>query len=126
MNKSEWHEQVDFSKLFFQATWVCRENQSADNLMGWKLALESKISLVMGILLDDEKKDIYEALSQINKYWAKFYNEQKKIGKELGSLHPVTSEFRSTLFLVESQLDTKVNGKMAFLNIKQKVDIGNL
>ena len=126
MSTSEWHEQVKFSDLFYKATWNCREMQSVDNLMGWKLALEAKISLVMGILQDDEKKEVYEALSQINKSWAKFFNEEKKIGKKLGSLHPVTSEFRSTLFLVESHLDTKVNGKMAFLNITKKVDIGNL
>tara|TARA_R100001143_G_scaffold63479_1_gene70849 strand:+ start:523 stop:903 length:381 start_codon:yes stop_codon:yes gene_type:complete len=126
MNKSEWHEQVDFSELFFKSTWNCREMQSVDNLMGWKLALEAKISLVMGILQDDEKKEVYEALSQINKFWAKFFNEEKKIGKKLGSLHPVTSEFRSTLFLIESQIDTQVNGKMSFLNIMKKVDIGNL
>ena len=126
MNQSEWHEQVDFSELFFKTTQVCRTHQANDNLILWKFALESKITLIRGVLNEDEKKETYFLKSQINKIWAKHFNERKKEGKELHQLHPINAEFRSTLDIVEEKIDTIVNLKMPFLNIKKKVDIRGL
>tara|TARA_R100000656_G_scaffold114808_1_gene87293 strand:- start:2244 stop:2627 length:384 start_codon:yes stop_codon:yes gene_type:complete len=127
MKQSEWHEQVDFSDLYFKAVATCREQESNNNLLGWKYALEAKITLIMGILNEEEKEEIYYLKSQIHSIWIKYYNEDYKLGNNsLSSMHPVTSSFRSTLFLVESKIDTMVNSKMPFLNIKKKVDIRGL
>jgi len=126
MNQSEWHEQVDFSDLYFKTTMVCRTHQAEDRLLAWKFALESKITLIKGILNAEEKKETYFLKSQINKVWSKYYNEEKRIGKRLHPLHPICSDFRSTLDIVEEKVDSLVNSRMPFLNIKKKVDIRGL
>lgn len=127
MNQSEWHEQVDFSALFFKATMWCRTQEANGDLMAWKSALESKITLVMGIFDKEEKEEVHYFKSLIYKAWSRYYNENRKLGeKNMNPLHPVCADFRNTLFLIESQIDTMVNKKMPFLNIKKKVDIRGL
>lgn len=106
---NEWHEQVSFSDLYFQITNTCRLFQSQWQVVKWKGCLYSKISLVSGLFKEKEFKTIQNKMEAVEKI-----NTKR------------TKELYKQLFELEMVIDSKMNEKMPFLNIRKKVDIGGL
>lgn len=132
-DKSDWHEQVEFSEIYFQETMKCRDAQRMDDLVGWKNAFLSKVSLTIGVFPKKEDKE------QIDEWREKVlktaYNlcklesiERSRSG--LSSYYLVVDDspmvvdakdkLRKELYEAEAFLDIKVNRKMPFLNIRER------
>jgi hypothetical protein len=123
--QSEWNEQQWFSTLFFNLTNRCRFSQSQMNILGWKSHLESKISLIMGILKEKEQKHLKSLKDSINIKSAELYSlPNNKIAAPLRAKK--RGELATLLFNVEAEVDTMTNRHLPFLNLKKRIDIGNL
>ena len=115
-SQSEWNEQQLFAKLFFEITANCRWHQSTQNVTGWKMCLESKISLVLGVVSAKEKDHLFTVREKVNKL---HYDSRNKPREKQGELF-------NLLFYAESEVDTIAHQHMPFLKIKQEIDIGGL
>ena len=73
-NVSEWNEQQLFSKLFFAISARCRDAQSNKNMAYWKNSVESKISMVMGIVNKEEKKKLWDLKIELDMAAANYFN----------------------------------------------------
>jgi len=125
---SEWHEQIEFSELYFNEHTKCREAQRDNASIMRTHAVKSKISMAMGILNSDEKdkttkmkKDIELCLSNFEKSLS---YEERAATITLDNLSQTLKlRLDDTLDRVESDLDSMVNKHMPFLNIRQKTEI---
>jgi len=117
--KNEWHEQVDFSDLFFKSTKICRDFQIRGDLPAWRNALTAKISLVSGILEGEQVEELYQYIKELRNidfdYSVALKNNPRSVGR-------IKAKYSDVLFGVEQQLDFYVNQKMPFLNIKEQRD----
>jgi len=128
---SEWHEQVEFSELYFREDTKCRDAQRADLSEIRANAVKSKIQKAMGILDDDEKDKSKKLIDNIN---LSLTNYQKSLNyKEKAGIAPLDilsqilkNKLDSVLDESESEIDTMVNKHMPFLNIKKDADIRGL
>jgi len=128
---SEWHEQVEFSELYFKEHTKCREAQRANQSEIRANAVKSKIQMAMGILNDDEKEKGKKLIDNVN---LALINYQKSLSYEervgttpLDVLSQVLNErLDDVLDESESDIDTMVNKHMPFLNIKKDIDIRGL
>ena len=120
--KSDWHEQASFADCFFPATRRCRYFQEGGDLVRWSSALQSKMVLCAGILDSKNKEEIKKAIKYLmktaNKY--DYLKSQSKMYNKKTDLPEVSRELVENLVLIEIDLDTEVNKKMPFLNIKDK------
>ncbi len=132
---NQWHEQADFSSTYFKAGETCRLAQGSGNSMAWRYALDAKLSIAMGILTDDEKKKISEYRKKIETFMdgaamvnkaahQKRYSSSSNVHNFMAN--EATLQLYNLLFEVESVLDTLVNKRMPFLNLKKKSDLQGL
>ena len=119
--KNEWHEQVDFSDLFFKSTRISKEAQLRQDLPGWRSAIMAKISLVNGVLEDEQIEDLFKCIKALRKIDLK---HSLSLRYNKGNVGVIKAEYYDLLFSVEMYLDRCVNEKMPFLNIKKRGDEG--
>ena len=130
---SDWHEQVEFSIIYFEETKRCREAQRMD-ILSWAIALQSKISFAAGILdrKDVEKwnKQIDDAVEKVTERKAKEKNKSGLGGYYdcIGSpiLNHFNNKLRDVLRNVEFELDNKINKLMPFLNIRKRGSLSDM
>jgi|ETNvirnome_2_300_1030623.scaffolds.fasta_scaffold00278_17 uncharacterized protein (UPF0335 family) len=122
--KNEWNEQQEYSELFFNFTKVCKFHQMRGDLVAWRYALESKISLVNGILEKEQKQQIQEVLDVLNDI-TNAYIKSKALKQSL-KVSKLTRTLYKLLMYIESEVDSAVNDVMPFLNIKEKSDISGM
>ena len=128
---SEWHEQVEFSELYFKEHTKCREAQRANQSDVRANAVKSKIQMAMGVLDDEEKKKgriLTENINLALTNYQKSLSYEERVGTTpLDVLSQVLNEaLDKVLDESESDIDTMVNKHMPFLNIKKDVDIRGL
>jgi len=128
---SEWHEQVEFSELYFKEHTQCREAQRGNDSVRRANAVKSKIQMAMGILNNDEKEKGKKLIDNINlaltNYQKSLSYEERTGTTPLDILSQVLNEkLDNVLDESESEIDTMVNKHMPFLNIKKDVDIRGL
>ena len=114
--KSEWNEQQLFAQLFFDITKSCRYCQINHYFGKWLSCLESKISLVLGVVNKEQKKYLFEIRNKLNNA---AIVELKKEKQKQGVLF-------NLLFYAESEIDTMAHEHMPFLKIKKSTDIGGM
>ena len=128
---SEWHEQVEFSELYFKEHTKCRDAQRANESEARANAVKSKIQMAMGVLDDSEKEKGRVLTKKIN---LALTNYQKSLSYEertgVTTLDVLSQVLNETLDGIldesESDIDTMVNKHMPFLNIKKDADIRGL
>ena len=125
---SEWHEQVEFSEIYFKEHIRCREAERLNNSIGRCYAVKSKISVGMGVLKDEEKINATQLKKQVQSSLSN-YEKSLSFEERGGStpLDPLSQMLKNKLDLTlddaESKMDTMINKKMPFLNIRKEIDI---
>lgn len=127
-DKSEWHEQVEFSELYFKEHIKCREAQRLGDAIAWVRNSESEMSMAMGVLAPTEKERIMELKSKLRFEYNNYINSlsfEERSGRiPLDSMSDTLKDkLLDKLFEIESEVDTMVNKRMPFLNIKKEVSI---
>ncbi len=112
--KSEWNEQEAFSRLFFEITNSCRYWQSRVDVIAWKTAFESKISLVMGVSNLEERTKLKEIRDTIKSAGDISQNKKKR------------ALMFDYLFDAEAEVDLIAHRHMPFLKLKRDTDIGGM
>jgi len=121
---SEWHEQVEFSELYFKEHTKCRDAQRANESEARANAVKSKIQMAMGVLDDSEKEKGRVLTKKIN---LALTNYQKSLSyEERTGVTTLNETLDGILDESESDIDTMVNKHMPFLNIKKDADIRGL
>jgi len=128
---SEWHEQIEFSELYFKEHTKCREAQRENDSIRRANATKSKIQMAMGVLNDDEKEKGKKLIDNVNlalTNYQKSLSYEERAGKTpLDVLSQVLNEeLDKVLDESEADIDTMVNKHMPFLNIKKDIDIRGL
>lgn len=114
---NDWHEQVSFSRMYFEASSNCRQFQTNRDPINWFYALETKISIILGLLDEDVASEVWknrDDLKKILRVYSKHPSNHNK-GRSL-----------SALMVFEANIDREVNKIMPFLNLKKKSSIGGL
>jgi len=122
--QSEWNEQQLYAQLFFQATAKCRNAQMNRNLEEWRRGLESKISLLMGIVKPEEKRKLNELRKHLNLRVSQ-YNAVRNV-KKTEEIQKFLSALIDTMIYTEADIDTMANLHMPFLKRKTKASIKGL
>jgi len=122
--QSEWNEQLFFSSIFFGITAQCRGAQSGNNILQWKNHLESKMSLVMGIIPDQKKEDMNTLVNRYNELNAiqNRINQLSGNPKSIGMKQQELGRMKQVLFFAEAEIDKIANRYMPFLRYKKKID----
>lgn len=119
--KSEWNEQMLYSYLYFTRSAHCRAYQEEGDLVRWKSAIESKMSIAMGITSPEEQKEINKLRQEVLKVFFEYASIPQKnyAARELAM---AGAKLNNTLFQVESKIDSLMNLHMPFLKTTPKVD----
>lgn len=120
-DRSEWNEQQYYASMFFGLTARCRAAQSILNILDWKNAVETKISLVIGIADDTETEELKRIRKKLNELYSSYLSVNPKHRNSLKS-RELLSELNEELFESEARIDKITNIHMPFLRFKEKYD----
>jgi len=132
---NEWHEQVEYSEIYFHYTKECREAQKKGDLITWSSTLQAKVSLILGVLDDKEKPEVKAFVNALVNHTAKYIKAVqycKRLASSGGRIPVPRFVIKQEellfqlLFEGECEIDTLANKYMPFLNIKDEFDIEGL
>jgi len=128
---SEWHEQVEFSELYFKEHTKCREAQRSGEIIQWNQNIKSEMSMAIGILDKDEIEEINKLKGELNFVINNYQNSldfEEMTGKMPLDVmsQKLKSKAEEKLFEIEGKVDGMVNKHMPFLNLRKEVDISGM